>query len=214
VEKPLSKKGYKKRFGLDKPDSKKKRKIRKSAFLKAWEIRNFEIELYWKRATYFWAFMITIVGAYGVTFADEPQNIEQISYFRYLMMCTGLIVAFAWQLTNKGSKSWMRSWEKHIDMLENEFTGPLYKTVGSAETFSVSKINEIISTWFIFIWLALIVQYLSEKSLLTLVNFNIDVSIFVPSLFTVLFISSMIYGYGRGRFGFKSFKMYARKVDV
>ena len=210
----LSKDEYKERFGLDKPCNKKKKKRRKAAFIKAWEIRNFEIELYWKRATYFWAFMITVFGVFGLTFTPEDQVSENIIVLRYLTMCTGLVIAFAWQLTNRGSKSWMRSWEKHIDMLENEFTGPLYKTVGSGETFSVSKINEIVSTWFIFLWLCLIFQFLYDNDLFNVVNFDIKPSIFIPTTFTGLFIFSMFFGYGRGRFGFKAFKMHARKVDV
>ncbi|MCM3904811.1 MAG: hypothetical protein ND866_24200 [Pyrinomonadaceae bacterium] len=41
------------------------------AFNKAWETRNFEIELYWKRATYFWAFIASaFVGYFGLVNAD------------------------------------------------------------------------------------------------------------------------------------------------
>ena len=36
-------------------------KLEKNALNKAWEIRNFEINMYWKRAGYFWAFITTII---------------------------------------------------------------------------------------------------------------------------------------------------------
>lgn len=35
-------------------------KLEKNALNKAWEIRNYEINMYWKRAGYFWAFITTI----------------------------------------------------------------------------------------------------------------------------------------------------------
>jgi hypothetical protein len=38
----------------------------KEALAHALEIRRFEIELYWKRATYFWTFIAAAFAAYGI----------------------------------------------------------------------------------------------------------------------------------------------------
>ena len=43
----------------------------KEALRFALEIRKFEIELYWKRGTYFWAFIAVAFAAYGVTTRAE-----------------------------------------------------------------------------------------------------------------------------------------------
>jgi len=52
-----------------------KRDITKQALAwdKAWEIRNFEIEMYWKRATYFWAFQVAVFAGYAA-FQDIPKK--------------------------------------------------------------------------------------------------------------------------------------------
>ena len=34
----------------------------------------------------------------------------------------------SWVLVNKGSKFWQKNWEAHIDILEDAFSGKLYKT--------------------------------------------------------------------------------------
>ena len=37
-----------------------------AAHKRAYALRNFEIEHYWKRATYFWAFQVAIFAAFGL----------------------------------------------------------------------------------------------------------------------------------------------------
>src|SRR5687768_3229454 len=77
----------------------------REAFDKAWAIRNFEIELYWKRATYFWAFVAsTLVGYFALVNADgyrEPDPYKHVEV--YLVVCIGLLLSLAWYLTNRGS---------------------------------------------------------------------------------------------------------------
>jgi hypothetical protein len=41
----------------------------------------------------------------------------------------GLVLSAAWYLANRGSKQWQENWENHVDLLEYEVKGPLYKTV-------------------------------------------------------------------------------------
>jgi hypothetical protein len=64
--------------------------------------------------------------------------------------------------------------ENHVDMLENDFVGPLYKTVLhrppnrrffekyvlGPQAISVSQVNLVVSIFTIFIWLALIIHSL------------------------------------------------------
>jgi hypothetical protein len=121
----------------------------KAAYEKAWDARKFEIDNYWKRATYFWTFLVpAFAGYFAVVNSDSYKKEDPYAHFElFVIICIGFVISVAWSLVNKGSKSWQRHWEIHVDLLEDGITGPLYKTVYPTETFSVSKINEIIS-WF------------------------------------------------------------------
>ncbi len=93
-----------------------------------------------------------------------------------MIVSFGLVLSFAWFCVNRGSKKWQENWENHVDMLEDEFIGPLHKTVserprpqdvedrdslakrklkqfftGPAD-FSVSKINQIVSIFVTGLW--------------------------------------------------------------
>jgi hypothetical protein len=66
------------------------------------------------------------------------------------------VFSVGWYLVNRGSKAWQKNWEAHVDLLEDEVIGPLYKTTINrykyelmdpvdAFPFSVSKINQLLS---------------------------------------------------------------------
>jgi lipopolysaccharide export LptBFGC system permease protein LptF len=133
--------------------------IRKLALQEARENRRFEIELYWKRAGYFWVFISATFGGYAAL------QIHEIIAF--LLACLGFIFSLAWYFVNRGSKFWQENWELHVDLLENSFAGPIYKTVvqrsestfwklNGPYPFSVSKINQLLSVFVIFFWCALL----------------------------------------------------------
>ncbi|MEY8847329.1 hypothetical protein AB9K26_00820 [Psychroserpens sp. XS_ASV72] len=185
----------------------------KVTYERAWSAKNFEIELYWKRANYFWAFQIASFAGYFTMIGSDayPKN-PQVLYF---IVCIGFITGMAWTFTNRGSKVWQRHWEIHVDMLEDRITGPLYKSVTSPKTFSVSKINEIVSRFILSIWFVLGVKYFSEHIILFTTDFsNIDYQVWLSSIFVIYFTFSMITGYGRGRFGERKVQFYKRKFIV
>lgn len=132
----------------------------------ALEIRKFEIDLYWKRATYFWAFIGATFAGYGAVQASSIQSRGDLSVF---LASLGTVFSFGWFCVNKGSKHWQENWEDHVDLLEDSIVGPLYKTVlkrpkpvGAKQvairwitgpaSLSVSKINQIISLFVTFLW--------------------------------------------------------------
>ncbi len=61
---------------------------RKQALLEARENRKFEIELYWKRAGYFWIFIAAAFGGY-VSLQARPT-------VAFLTACSGMIFSLAW----------------------------------------------------------------------------------------------------------------------
>lgn len=183
---------YKNQFGIEPRD---KEKVEK-ALDRALDIRKFEIELYWKRAMYFWAFIGATLAGYC---AVQASSIETKNDLSVILACLGIVFSFGWFCVNKGSKQWQENWENHVDLLEDDVTGPLYKVVlgrpkpkgikpwishlitGSYK-FSVTKINQMISLYVTILWIILLIKSLLEFRLEGTINW---VYVFVIG-FTVL----------------------------
>lgn len=203
--KPLSKLEYNNDLCLNKEKA-------KLAFEKAWATRNFEIELYWKRANYFWAFIASaLVGFFALinsanyTKPDTSNHVEV-----YIVICIGIVLSVAWLLINIGSKAWQRNWEVHVDLLEDSITGPLYKTVFPTKTYSVSKINEIVSPAFVGVWILLAVKYFNDQDLINFENYKVNWLVVVATAGVCVAITSMVFGHGRGRFSEREVTMNRR----
>lgn len=183
------------------------------AYDKAWEAKNFEIENYWKRANYFWAFQVaSFAGYFSVLSSDFYKEDKEVLFY---VISIGFVTALAWCFINIGSKTWQRHWEIHVDLLEEKITGPLYKIVTSQKTFSVSKINEIVSRFFVLIWLLIGLLFLVENTTLHYTKLeNINLPITVSLIIVIYFSIAMYHGYGRGRFGHRKVKLYERDYSV
>ena len=142
----------------------------KDAINVALDIRKFEIDLYWKRAAYYWTLIAAIFAAYFLLHKIEPK--EHILLF--VVSSVGFTLSVAWYLANRGSKFWINNWEMHVDYLEDEIIGPLYKTVAGSEKFkfhklltaypySVAKINQVVNLYIAGIWLFFSIYTLSMK---------------------------------------------------
>ena len=145
---------YLKLFSDDKPSETEKK--HSSALKEALDIRKFEIDLYWRRTGFFWAF-ITII--YTALFSVFCKYIEcPVKYFLFVPVIStlsglGFFFSIAWHMVNKGSKFWQENWEKHVSLLEKSEIGPLYdvflnpKTTGNRWNptkefdFSVTNVN-------------------------------------------------------------------------
>jgi len=160
---------YKKAFGLqERPNA----EIEKALQL-AHEIRKFEIDLYWKRATYFSAFLaVTLAGYFTLLTAKEVPRDEKGEAL-LIVSCLGVVFSVAWYFVNRASKFWQENWEKHVDLHEEAVTTPLYKTVLSDADlsfwkwwgpypFSVSKLNQILSLFVTLLFLLLAATTLSR----------------------------------------------------
>lgn len=148
-----------------------------TALERALDIRKFEIDLYWRRATYFWTFIGATFAGFLAIQASSVLNKQDLSV---ILSCLGIVFSFAWFCVNRGSKFWQENWEKHVDLLENNVTGPLYKVVLSRNLegctkrekvrdwitgpspLSVSKINQLISFYVFVLWVLLLWYSLPE----------------------------------------------------
>lgn len=121
----MSEKEYDELIGLkDGTENKEenKAKIKKELLKTAFEIRNFEIDKYWQRSSYFTLFISAIFAAYC------QDSIECDFILKIMLTVLGLYISYIWYLSTRGAKFWQENWEKHIDYLEGN-TDKIYKTV-------------------------------------------------------------------------------------
>ena len=171
------------------------------AYRVAIDTRKFEIELYWKRATYFWAFIAVTFAGYGLVYRLPPNERGFLDFF---LACFGLILSVAWYFANRGSKQWQENWEHHVDHLEDKITGPLYKMVLRRKSpkkpaqlmdfiltgpskHSVSKINQLVSLYITLLWGVIV--WSTQENWLIFSWPIIDQSIFTLTFLAVLGIS-------------------------
>ncbi len=127
-----------------------KRTAIQKAFEQAHDVRKFEIELFWKRGTYYWAFILASFTAYFAAVNKflacsklTYETLAGLSYFSKFVLAGISFLCFffclSWVLVNKGSKFWQKNWESHIDVLEEYFSGKLYHTILNTEHSDFKK---------------------------------------------------------------------------
>ena len=175
----------------------KKDEILNKTLEQALEVRKFEIELYWKRTTYFWAFIASSFAGYFV--AMKSSEFKEMSI---IIAIIGLLFSIGWYLVNRGSKYWQKNWEAHVDLLENEQIGPLFGTILNPKPIefknitgeyplSVSKINQILSFSIILIWIYILsysIDYVFEILQNDLAEKIINASSFIIIFFWTLIL--------------------------
>ena len=107
---------------------------------------------------------------------------------------------------NRGSKHWQENWENHVDMLEDEMVGPLYKTVltrpdaasvGEYVTgvitgpspLSVSKINQIISLYVTALWVFLLYKAMAPFSCAAPIKWEYVILVAIAFLSCIAFLT-------------------------
>jgi hypothetical protein len=193
----ITDKQYASYFGLNNPE---KKDLHIAAFKKAWEARNFEIDKFWQRSTFFWGFIALIFTGYVTVVTGKNYETTKGMYLDFYLILLGIIFSFAWLFVIKGSKRWQENWENHIDCLEDEITGPLYKTLyyKGKDYYSVSKIVQILAWVVILTWGLLLAHYFyTNCSLLKNIfesicnHFQIIFFIVLPFLGTICCITYM-----------------------
>jgi len=185
-------------FGLNNPE---KKDLHKAALEKAWDTRNFEIDKFWQRSAYFWGFIALIFGGYIAIVTEKSGILSKKMYLDFYLILLGIIFSVAWLLVICGSKRWQENWEKHIEYLEDEITGPLYKTIYHKGNYyySVSGINQILVCIVILIWGILLIQYIyTNCSIINDIfeyiydNFKVILLLWLPFIGTIICIVVML----------------------
>ena len=144
----------------------------------ALDTRKFEIELYWKRAAYFWTFIALTFTSFFIVANGSLENLNGAKEtFKLIISALGIFLSLCWFLGNKGSKYWQENWEFHVDLLEDDIMGPLYKTTKTSGglrnaifpwrsyKFSVGKISIMISAMMIIVWTGIFLMSLTIAEL-------------------------------------------------
>lgn len=174
---------------------------------RAYDIRKTELDLYWKRATYFWGFLIAIFTAYFLVSKTPNNNADFSSYNKFLVICLGTVFSLAWYLVNRGSTYWLTHWERIIDTIETKLDKKLYKVnlkkefpfwhFGDYYPSSVSRINIKVSFFIFLIWIGLLGNFILNsisknypEGLLFKLTFygnerNLDWKILLPLIVTI-----------------------------
>src|SRR3990172_1691020 len=96
------------------------KEILKQRFQISLEIRNFEIELFWKRALFFWGFIASAFVGFATLYGKHTGLSIVIAGF-------GMVCSFAWTIANRGAKYWQENWEAKVGEFESDIIGPLFK---------------------------------------------------------------------------------------
>ena len=186
------------------PDENQEKLIR--AFQTAYDIRKFEIDLYWKRAAYFWAFIAITFTGY---FAALKTVVEYNDIVLFCLNSMGIVFSWTWVLVLKGSKYWQENWEKLVSEKEEKVQGVVFDKIKfiekkergflEASPFSVSKLNILLSVYILFIWLILFI-YPTNKGLIKIVwersNIHFSISelkeIIIPIIMSAITIITML----------------------
>jgi hypothetical protein len=115
--------------------------------------RNFEIELFWKRSAFFWAFIASAFVGFAALHKDN-------SGYALIIAVFGLVCSFTWTLTNRGSKYWHEAWEQKLSRLEKSLGNDLFFGIEpeikggflSGRRFSPSKLAIGLSDFTCLVW--------------------------------------------------------------
>ncbi len=168
---------------IEQVDKKEKEKAALSVSL---DTRKFEIDLYWKRASYFWGFIAATFTGYFIVLSSK--NVQYKNIVLFFLNCLGIFSTWIWFLVLKGSKYWQENWERHVGDKEKYIHGfvfnriiKVYKSpiIGlKALPYSVSKLNLILSLFILSIWLMLFI-YPSNADIIQMVSKKLGI---IPTL--------------------------------
>lgn len=195
---------------------KKQTEVLKTILDRAYDIRKFELDLYWKRATYFWGFLVAIFAGFFIV-NDESKSFSV--HLKLGVACIGLVFSFAWFLVNKGSTYWVTNYERLIDAIEEHVGVSFYnlnfkntnKKLGlSYYPFSVSRINIIVSLFIFITWTFIVFIFIINNIQKNCAN-GIDVVLFLILGITITFILLMLFA--KSKNDNSNFEFLKRKTD-
>lgn len=137
--------------------------VLKESYDKAHDIRKFEIDLYWKRTTYVWTLIASLITVAGLLLAayyrvdlDKEGKHALLGLVASIAVLGVLITIIASKMI-QGGEYWQKNWEYHVNLLEPLFSGRLYGTLinTSLKRYSISRLNKLLYFVILGVWLLL-----------------------------------------------------------
>jgi hypothetical protein len=163
------------------------------------QTRNMEIELFWKRSTFFWGFI-------ALSFAGYATLVEAKSNLSIIVACFGFFSSFSWILVNRGSKWWQQNWEEKLHDSEQEVIGETFSSPKvdrkeilflGASKCSVSKITTLLSYYSTTLWSAIICYELLGDQVIVLSPMTIK--LILVSITIVFILLAIIFTKGKDK---------------
>lgn len=167
-------------------------------FQAAFQTRQFEIDLFWKRSLFFWGFIAGAFIGIAALKDQEPTLSLLVSGF-------GMVCSLAWTLANRGSKYWQEQWETKIEAIEDLITGPLFKQEEDPQDkgwwlggrrYSVSKLTIAVSDYVFLVWLCIFARRAWLSLALLGWGWSVRLAILAMCLLPVVY-SCLVSGFGR-----------------
>lgn len=138
------------------------------ALERAHDIRKFEINLTWKRATYVGAFQGFLFAALGVLVVNSDSSADEVNFFKFVVSIVGVFLSGAWLLINQGSNYWQRYWENKIMKLEKNYPSK-HRTIKFKNTlnylpYAIGRTNMALSGFFFVMWLSIAIFFFSDAA--------------------------------------------------
>lgn len=137
--------------------------ILKEAYDKAHSIRNTELDLFWKRATYCFtliAALITITGVLVSSYLKDPvdHRDQSILWIIISVSILGIVFTIMSNFITISGEYWKKNWEMHITMLEPLFSGNLYSThlINSEYRTSIARATTVFFLAMYIFWASVI----------------------------------------------------------
>lgn len=153
--------------------------ILNEAYKQTLDTRKFEIELYWKRATFMWPVngaLLVLLGIFAKLFYDAPFD-KRTEYLMATSVISllGYLVSMISSGMSQSGKYWQENWEYHLDMLEPFFCGHLFKTHISRrpKAYSISRLQDTVNLILLLLWVVIFFVSISQTSLTTGEQFTI-----------------------------------------
>jgi hypothetical protein len=176
-------------------------KLKKKEYKKyLFEYHKMEIDMYWKRSTFYW----TIIGAIFAGYFLISGSINDNTRLKLLVESLGVIVSLSWYLVFRGSKFWDIHWINKIQEIKNNNLLDIVKEEKQSYgkifnlfrpfPFAITKINLILSFFILLVWVVLMIETNIENYRFSLKHMNIYailINALTASTFVMLIVFSI-----------------------
>ena len=123
-----------------------KQEVLRKQLDRAHEIRKFEIELYWRRTTYFWTLIAAAFAGFFLVTSAKSLDSPGKQILSLVVAYFGFVLSLGWYYVNEGSKFWQENWESQVDWLEKQLNEYLYSLTALRSPYKLNEEGKLVGT--------------------------------------------------------------------